>query len=594
MHRQNPFAALPRRGIASFFVIAVISCGTPDEAARPSAEDTALRVAQEFVDGYYHQFPEEAYEIGYPDTPMDSLGDRSEPAMAAWRAKEDEWLAALRSIDPTTLEGTPAAIPYAFTLDRLEASEARRVCRMELWNVSPTWTGWQSMLASTFAQQPVETAAERADALARLKAVPGYLETEIDNLRAGMATGYLAPQSNVDAVLRQVDALLAAEPEASPFYNPASRADDAAFAATVRGVVVDEIRPAMASYRAFLSGEYRGHDAAGVSANPRGEECYAASVRFHTSLEMPAREIHETGLREMDRIQSEMSRIARESFGTDDVRGLLERLRTDPQYTFRSEQDVIDYARAAVDRAAVAVHDWFGFVPDAEVVIRPFPAYQQASGGGFYSSGSLDGSRPGTYELGTYQPETISRAGMEATAFHETYPGHHLQMSVALYGGDVHPVLRYMYVASVAEGWGLYSELLADEMGLYSSDLDRLGMLSNQALRAARLVVDPGMHVLGWTRDRAIQYMLDNTAESRNSVESEVDRYLAVPGQATAYMLGSLEIQRLRREAEERLGDAFDIREFHDIILRDGAVSLPMLRQAVERWNGGGSRGSSN
>jgi uncharacterized protein (DUF885 family) len=544
----------------------------------------SLRVAQAFVDGYYHQFPEEAYEVGYPDTPMDSLGDRSESSMATWRAREDGWLAELRAIDPAVLEGTDAAIPYAFTLDRLEASASRRVCRMELWNVSPTWTGWQSMLSSTFSQQPVSTEAERSRALARLGAVPGYIDTEVANLRAGMAAGYLAAQSNVDAVLGQVDALLAAEPESSPFYDPASRSADDAFAASVRALVVDGIRPAMARYRTFLADEYRGRAGIGVSGNPDGAACYAASVRFHTSLELDARSIHETGLREMARIQAEMKGIAASSFGTDDVKALLERLRTDPQYTFRTEDDVLAYARGAVDRAAVAVHDWFGVVPDAQVVIKPFPAYQRASGGGFYSSGSQDGTRPGTYELGTYMPETISRAGMESTAFHEAYPGHHLQMSVALYGRGVHPVLRYVYVAAMAEGWGLYAELLADEMGLYSGPVDRLGMLSNQALRAARLVVDPGMHVLGWTREQAIEYMLDNTAESRGSVASEVDRYVAVPGQATAYMTGSLEILRLRRNAEARLGERFDVKAFHDLVLGDGAVSLPMLRNRVQRW----------
>jgi uncharacterized protein (DUF885 family) len=245
---------------------------------------------------------------------------------------------------------------------------------------------------------------------------------------------------------------------------------------------------------------------------------------------------------------------------------------------------VIAYAKAAVDRAAVAVHDWFGTVPNATFVIRPFPAYQKASGSGFYSSGSADGTRPGTYELGTYDPTHISKAGMEATAFHETWPGHHLQMSIALYGGHAHPVLRYVYVAATAEGWGLYAEQLADEMGLYSSAVDRLGMLSNQALRAARLVVDPGMHVLDWTRDQAIQYMLDNTAEGRNSVEGEIDRYIAVPAQATAYMTGSLEIQRLRHEAEHALGARFNIKGFHDTVLRNGAVTLPMLREEVAAW----------
>ncbi|HSE26912.1 MAG TPA: DUF885 domain-containing protein [Gemmatimonadales bacterium] len=577
---------MPRspRLIAAAALLAA-GCRAPSGDAMPSAEvDAAVRVAQEYADGYYHQFPEEAYEVGYPDTPMDRLGDRGAAAMDAWRAREDAWLAELRAIDPAGLEGTDAAVPWAFALDRLEASVARRACRTELWNVSPTWTGWQSMLASTFAQQPVGTPGERADALARLLAVPAYLDTEVANLRAGMAAGYLAPASNVTAVVRQVDAMLAGALEASPFHDPASRAADTAFARQVRGIVADSINPAIRRYRTFLAGEYRGRAAAGVSANPDGAACYAASVRSHTSLVLEGREIHESGLREMQRIQAEMSRIAGESFDTEDVKALLERLRTDPKYTFRTEADVIAYARAAVDRAAIAIHDWVGFVPDAKLEVRPFPAYQQASGGGFYSAGSLDGSRPGTYELGTHRPESISKAGMEATAFHEAYPGHHLQMSVALFGKGVHPLLRYMYVPAAAEGWGLYSELLADEMGLYSSDLDRLGMLSNQALRAARLVVDPGMHVLGWTREQAIGYMLEHTAESRAAIESEVNRYLAVPGQATAYLIGSLEIQRLRKDAEARLGEAFDIKAFHDVILRDGAVTLPMLREAVDRW----------
>jgi len=578
MKHPTPAPAL----LLALVTVAVAGCARSDAGADAAAE--AKAVATEFADGYYHQFPEEAYEIGYPDTPMDQLGDRSQSSMDAWRTKEDAWLERLRAIDTTALKGTDGWAPYAFTLDRLEASEGRRVCHMELWTVSPTWTGWQSMLSSTFAQQPVATPEERAAALARLRQVPAYLDREIENLRIGMAERYLAAQSNVAAVLGQVDALLAAPPEDSPFYAPASRSDDAAFADSVRALVVDEIRPAMARYRDFLGGEYSGRDEVGVGANPHGDACYRASVRFHTSLPLDPRDVHETGLREMDRIQAEMLRIARERFGTDDVKGLLQTLRTDPRYTFRSEDDVLAYARAAVDRAAVAVHDWFGFVPEAQVVVRPFPAYQRASGGGFYSSGSADGTRPGTYELGTYDPTSISRAGMEATAFHETYPGHHLQMSVALYGGGVHPVLRYVYVAAMAEGWGLYSERLADEMGLYSGDLDRLGMLSNQALRAARLVVDPGMHVLGWTREEAIDYMLENTAESRNSVESEVDRYIAVPGQATAYMTGSLEIQRLRSEAEQRLGDRFDVKGFHDVVLRDGAVTLPMLREAVAAW----------
>ncbi len=576
---MNRFRSLLAPTALSLALVACAPTAQPPESAK-----TALRVAQEFVDGYYHQFPEEAFEVAYPDTPMDRLGDHGQAAMDAWRAREDAWLTELRAINPTELEGTDAAIPYAFTLDRLQASATRRVCRMELWSASPTFNGWQATLSSTFARQPVTTPEERSAALARLHTVPAFIDADVANLRLGMKTGYLAPKSGVAAVLLQVDAMLKGTPESSPFYDPAARAADTAFQASVRSIVSDEINAAIARYRTFLAKEYAGRDGFGVASNPDGAACYAASVRFHTSLALDPKAIHETGLRRMQEIQTEMHQIANKSFGTDNLPALLERFRSSKEYTFRTADEVIAYNRAAVDRAAVAVHDWFGFVPDAAVSVIPFPAYQKASGGGFYSAGSPDGSKPGTYELGTYEPQTISRVGQQSTAFHETYPGHHLQFSVALFGKRVHPVLRYIYVAGMAEGWGLYSETLADEMGLYSSEADRMGMLSNQALRAARLVVDPGMHVHGWTRTQAIDYMLANTAENRASIESEVDRYLAAPGQATAYMTGSLEIQRLRHEAESTLGAKFDIKGFHDTILADGAVSLPMLRTAVERW----------
>jgi uncharacterized protein (DUF885 family) len=237
---------------------------------------------------------------------------------------------------------------------------------------------------------------------------------------------------------------------------------------------------------------------------------------------------------------------------------------------------------SAIARAEAASPRWFGFVPQAGVVVRPYPAFQKATGGGSYSSG-LPG-QPGVYQLGTHEPEKLPRAGLEATTFHETYPGHHLQGAVALQKAGLHPALRYFFSSGTGEGWALYAERLADEMGLYSSDLDRLGMLSNESLRAARLVVDPGLHALGWDRQRAIDYLLATTALSPGGAAAQVDRYIATPGQATAYLLGSLEIQRLRRLAEEKLGARFDIRNFHDRVLEDGAVTLPMLAAKIEAW----------
>ena len=399
-----------------------------------------------------------------------------------------------------------------------------------------------------------------------------------------MEQGYLAPQSNVDKVVSQVADLIDTPADESPLFVPATHSDNADFVAAYRKVYEDAVRPAMIAYRDFLANEYRGRDTIGVAANPDGAACYAASVRYWSSITMDAADIHRLGLSEMGRIRSQMLEIAEADFDTHDLKALMTTLRSDPQYTFRSEQAVLDFVNAAVERARIAVHDWFGNVPDSKVVIIPSPAYEKDSGSGFYSAGAADGSRPATIQVGTYNPTAISKAGMESLIFHEGYPGHHLQGSVALTNNSLHPIQRFMYVSGMAEGWALYSERLADEMGLYSGPVTRMGMLSDQALRAARLVVDPGIHVLGWTRQDAIDYLLENTTQNADAAAAEIDRYAAVPGQATSYMLGSLEIFRLRKKAETALGDRFDIRAFHDRLLANGGVTLPMLEQAIDAW----------
>ena len=449
--------------------------------------------------------------------------------------------------------------------------------------MSPTWTGWPELFPSVFAQQPVDTPEARAALLARARDVDRFLDTEIANLREGMRLGYTAARPDVDAVIAQVDGLLELPVQESPFLEPAGRGEDAAFGDTLRGVVADEIVPAARRYRDFLADEYRAvaREEVGVTANPDGAACYEASVRFYTTLPLTAKEIHASGLREMERILAEMREISERLFGTDDLKQALANAR-EPGLTFRSEDEILAYARAAVERGRAAIPEWFGTVPEADVVVRPYPAFQKRTGGGFYTAG-LPGE-VGTYLLGTYEPEKLSKAGLEATAFHETYPGHHMQVSIVLEKGGAHQVLKYFFNSGMGEGWALYTERLADEMGLYSGDIDRLGMLSNEALRAARLVVDPGMHALGWSRQRAVDYMLENTAESEGEVRYEIDRYLAVPGQATAYLTGSLEIQRLRAEAEARLGERFDVRAFHDRVLENGTISLPMLRGEIDRW----------
>jgi uncharacterized protein (DUF885 family) len=272
------------------------------------------------------------------------------------------------------------------------------------------------------------------------------------------------------------------------------------------------------------------------------------------------------------------------SFHTSDVKAVLERLRTDRRYLFKSRQELIDYSAAALLRAKAAAPNWFGLLPKADVRIEPYPAYRERNAPGEYNAPAEDGSRPALFYISAYQAETKSRAGIESTAFHETIPGHHLQNAIAIERKEIHPIGRYIGSSGYAEGWGLYAEMLADEMKLFSSDVDRLGMLSSQAFRASRLVVDTGMHVFGWQRQQAIDYMLARTTETPDDVASEIDRYIIWPGQATAYMLGMLEIQRLRAEAQQKLGSRFDIKAFHDRVLEDGAVPLGYLTEKIRNW----------
>ena len=564
----------------------------------PVADDPvarALDVAQSFVDGYYRDYTDQAYDSGYTDLDYSRLVDHGAEALAAWHEREDAWLEELRAIDPAALAGTAAEVPYAYALDRIESHAGLRVCRTHLWNVSPAWTGWQSALASTFAQQPVGSDQARADALARARDAVRFIDTEVVNLRQGLKLGYTAPRENVEAVIGQLDRLLGATPEESPFFEPATRDAAEGFGESLLGIVKDEITPAIQRHRNFLAEEYleAARQEPGVFANPDGEACYRSAIRYYTSLPLTPQEVHDSGLAELEKIHAEMRAIGERSFDlgrpsgatrTADIHALLETVRTDRRYTFSSPQEVIDYAQAAVDRARDAIPEWFGTMPRSEVIIRPYPDFMKRSGGGFYNPGTADGSRPGVYELGTWEPETIPKAGMEAVTFHETYPGHHLQVMTGLERAGVHPIQRYLYFSGLGEGWALYTERLAEEMGLYSSDLDRVGMLSAQAWRAARLVVDTGMHALGWSRQQGVDFLLSSTALSEAEANYEINRYLAVPAQALSYMTGSLEIQRLRAMAEERLGERFDVRAFHDRVIEDGTITLGMLRAKIERW----------
>ena len=323
----------------------------------------------------------------------------------------------------------------------------------------------------------------------------------------------------------------------------------------------------------------------GIGHLPDGKACYAKLIQVHTSLQLPAEEIHQIGLEENARIRAEMSALGGRLFGTRDLAAIQQRLRTDRALYFATRDEVEAKAREALTRAEAAMPRWFGQITRTPCVVKRVEGYEEKDTTiAYYRQPAVDGSRPGTYYINTYAPDTRPRYEAEALAFHESVPGHHTQIALAQEQDGLPEFRKHLGVTAYVEGWALYTERLADEMGLYSADLDRMGMLSFDAWRASRLVVDTGLHVMGWDRQRAIQYMLENTALARNNIENEVDRYIGWPGQALAYKLGQREIFALRHQAQRQLGTRFDIRAFHDNLLAHGAVSLAVLRGEIERW----------
>jgi uncharacterized protein (DUF885 family) len=539
-------------------------------------------VADEYLAALLEYHPELGTLYSLPGARHDRLTDNSAAARAAWQAREDAWLAELSAIGMPVDVGSRDWVTYGILYEALAGSAAARICHSELWAAS-SMTAWHTAVPSMFEIQPVDTPELRRQALARLAALPGYIDTEIANLRRGLELGYSAPRLTVAPVVGEIRALAQGD---SPLLSPGVRAGDAEFAARVQALFDAEIIPAVERFARFLEAEYLPQARAGIGLglNPDGAECYPTLVRYHATIEPTAGEIHRLGLEQIARIRAEMQAIIDAHFPGATIEGFLRSLNDDPQFSFRTEDEVLQYSVNALARAKARMPAAFGRLPRADVEIRAYPAYR-ASGTGEYQSSSEDGRRPGIYYIAVTDPTRRSRAIQESVLHHETYPGHHLQGAIALELGDrVHPIARYLGNSGFGEGWALYAERVADELGLYSGPLDRMGLLSDQAARAARLVVDSGLHTLGWTRQQAVDYMLNNTAWPAVDIESEVNRYIAWPGQATAYMLGMLEIRRLRDLAETELGEAFDLRAFHDRVLGYGSITLPMLDASVRAW----------
>ncbi len=433
------------------------------------------------------------------------------------------------------------------------------------------------------------------DLVQRHRKTDQLLDGAVKRFRAGLAAGRTPPRIVVERALNQLDGYLASPLDDDPFVTfpgPDDWDGEDAWRADLRAAVEDVVRPAFARYAEALRTELlpvaRPDETAGLSHIPGGDELYRFLVRSNTGLDLDPAAVHQIGLDEVARTDEMIAEVGHRLFGTTDRNEIFDRLRQDQALRYDAErpEEMLDDARRCVDAAAAVMGDWFGRLPQSPCDVKEVPAALGADApAAYYFPPAADGSRPGAYFVNTYDPGGRNRFDTASVAYHEAIPGHHLQLSIASELTDLSAFQRFSFGhTAFVEGWALYTERLADEMGLYGSDLDRIGMLVNDAWRGCRLVVDTGMHALGWTRQQAVDFMAAHMPVGVDEITVEVDRYLAIPAQALSYKVGQREILRLRQHATETLGDAFDIKGFHDAVLGSSTVSLPVLGVIVDDW----------
>ncbi|HWJ07024.1 MAG TPA: DUF885 domain-containing protein [Steroidobacteraceae bacterium] len=529
----------------------------------------------------------------YNDRLPNSIGPEY---LAESRATNHRYLAAIKAIDPSGL--APAdRISYDIFLSEREREVRAERFPAELLplNQAGSLLTLMPALGAGGNAQPFATVKDYDNWLGRLDGLVVWMDQAIVNMRAGMQRGVVQPRAVMEKVLPQLDAMIVDRAQDSQFYAPVKQfpaafapADRERLAAAYAAQLDTKLLPAFRRLRDFVRDEYLPHTRTTVAwtALPDGAAWYQNYVREHTTTTMTAEEIHQVGLGEVARIRGEMDRVRQQVGFKGDLPAFFEFLETDPQFYFTRGSDLIDGYQVLKRRIDAALPRLFSVFPKADYEVREVEAFRAASAaGGSYQPPSADGSRPGIFYVNTFNLKAQPKYGMETLSLHEAAPGHHFQVAIQQelegvprfrrFGGD--------YTAYV-EGWALYAESLGKELGMFTDPYQWFGRLNDEMLRAMRLVVDTGLHAKGWSREQAIRYMLDNSTMAESDVVSEVDRYIAWPGQALGYKIGDLRIQGLRHKAETTLGSKFDVRDFHRMVLSDGAVPLDVLEAKADRW----------
>ena len=432
------------------------------------------------------------------------------------------------------------------------------------------------------------------DWLARLDALPTLIEQNIDIMRAGISEGITPARIVMERVPAQIKSQIVEKADDSRFFDPfrkkpdfLSEAEFKKLSDQAKNVIAEKIVPAYTALHTFFTEEYlpASNPIVGVHAQPMGREYYASRIAYFTTTQLTADEIHNIGLSEVARIRSEMLKVKDEVGFKGDLPAFFTHLRTAPQYFFKTGDELINAYRAMGKLIDPLMVDVLRYPPRTPWGIKPIPeAIAPDTTTAYYQPPAADGSRAGYYYVNLYKPETRPKWEMMALSLHEAIPGHHFQIALQQELGEVPNFRKYGGYTAFIEGWGLYAEHLGYELGLFDDPLDRFGALTYEMWRAVRLVVDTGMHDKGWTRDQAVAFFTENAPKSKLDITNEIDRYIAWPGQALAYKIGELKIKELRKKANDALGDKFNVKEFHQVVLGSGAVPLDLLESNVDAY----------
>ena len=542
-------------------------------------------------ESWMRRFPEWATGVGdnrYGDRLHDASVENEADEFAEMRHR----LRQAAAIDRTVLDAkdrTSLDLYIHNIRDALEFEPLTGWRRMSLGAIG----GFHTDFASLLRDSPVARRSEAEQVLSRLAAYPRRVDQELVRLREGLSLGWVPPKPVIARVLVSLDKQIAAQGEDSPFFEPFTRlgkdiaaGEQAALRTKAKKVVDETVLPAQRSLRDFVAGEYAtAAPAAGnLALYPEGTKVYAALVRQQTTTDLAPAQIHAIGLREVARLRVEIDQVMRDMSWSGDFASFAHHLNTDPQYFYPSANALLTAYRDIGKRIDAELPRYFAELPRASWGVRAMQDADGPDAAESYSAPALDGSRPGWFNANAVGYNTRPIWGLETLVAHEAVPGHHLQNARAVELGELPKFRRSAWYVAYGEGWALYAETLGFDLGLYKEPASRFGHLRMQMLRAARLVVDTGLHELNWTRQQAIDYMLAQTGIERGFIESEVDRYTSWPGQALGYMIGELKIIELRDRARAKLRERFDIRRFHMVLLDQGAVPLTVLDQLVDAW----------